>query len=382
MARRYFHDVKSACPKTTSQMRKIKVCFLIPSLKSGGIETYLLRFLKEQKDVIIATVLVRNNSSGELYDDYLDTNAKIVFKPLGYFSLSALIWYYKFFMNQKYDTICDFNANFAGLPMLLAKLAGVEKRISFYRQGSNHFKMNSFKTLYNYLMNRLVYKYSTAIFANSSAGLEFFFPKEYLIDDRFKVIRNGIKIEDYLKNNNEKKVLRKKLDLPEDKFIIGHTGRYTAAKNHEYFLKVAKKLVMEDQNLHFVLIGYDTTLLLPFIQQLELEDYFTVLEFKRNIPEYLAAFDLYFFPSVTEGQPNALIEAMVAGLPIVASDIPSIKECFEKDRKNCLIDPYDENSAIEKIRVVKESPHHYTNQTFAVAHFNANIQFAEFKNNL
>ena len=242
--------------------KKINVCFLIPSLKSGGIETYLLRFLNHNKGKIDATVLIRNSSSGELYDSYKATEEKIIFRPLGYFNISAMHWYYRFFKAQKFDTVCDFNANFAGLPMLLSKFAGVKKRIPFYRQGSDHFKKSRGKQFYNKLMNRLVHKYSTAILANSVAGLEFFFPYEYPKDSRFKVIKNGVAISDYLNNKVTKKEVRKQLELPENAFIIGHTGRFTPAKNHFFLLEVVKKLSDQNNNIHLVLIGNDTNQLL------------------------------------------------------------------------------------------------------------------------
>lgn len=362
--------------------KKINVCFLIPSLKSGGIETYLLRFLNHNKGKIDATVLIRNSSSGELYDSYKATGAKIIFRPLGYFNISAMHWYYRFFKAQKFDTVCDFNANFAGLPMLLSKFAGVKKRIPFYRQGSDHFKKSRGKQFYNKLMNRLVYKYSTAILANSVAGLEFFFPNEYPKDSRFKVIKNGVAISDYLNNKVTKKEVRKQLELPENAFIIGHTGRFTPAKNHFFLLEVVKKLSDQNNNIHLVLIGNDTNQLLPRIKELNMLEKCTILGYKSNIPEYLKAFDLFFFPSVTEGQPNALIEAMVSGLPIATSNIPSIKECLPIYRQDCLIDPFSVNTTVEKITEIMMIPEKYTYQEFAIQNFDAEIQFGEFMKNL
>ena len=357
---------------------KIKVCFLIPSLKSGGIETYLLRFLNSQKDTINATVLVRNYEKGDLYDSYIATGAEIILKPLGYFNPLAINFYYKLFKNRKFETVCDFNANFAGIPMLVSKVAGTKKRITFYRQGSDHFKKSFFKQSYNKIMNRLVYKFSTNIFANSAAGLKFFFPKEHLTDNRFQVIRNGVKLENYLNNDQSKQEIRAELNLPIDAYIIGHTGRFTPAKNHFFLLDVVKILVEQDKKVFLVLIGNDTEQLLPRIKELEISENCSVLGYQNTIPKYLKAFDLYFFPSVTEGQPNALIEAMVTGLPIAASNIPSIKECLPSDKLGCLIDPYDVSATASKILEIKENPKKYVFQNFAIENFDANRQFAEF----
>ncbi len=364
------------------EKNKLKVCFLIPSLQSGGIETYLLRFLKHQKNALNATVLVRNSEKGELFDSYKATGANIILKPLGYFSPSGMHFYYKLFKNQKFNTVCDFNANFAGIPMLLAKLAGVKKRITFYRQGSDHFKKSKPKEIYNRLVNRLVYKYSTTVLANSSAGLEFFFPKEYPNDGRFKVIRNGVTVSDYINNTKTKKQLRQELQLPENAFIIGHTGRFTPAKNHFFLLNVAKRLIDKDADVHLVLIGNETQELIPRIVELDIRNNVTVLGYKSNIPDYLQAFDLYFFPSITEGQPNALIEAMIAGLPIAASNIPSIKECLPANAEGSLIDPYNVETTVNKILEIKENPEAYTFQKFAIESFDSEIRFEEFMKNL
>jgi glycosyltransferase involved in cell wall biosynthesis len=361
---------------------KKKICFLIPSVKSGGIETYLLRFLKSQKDELDATVLVRNSSKGELYEAYQGTGATIIFKPLGYFNFQAINWYYQFFKKEKFDTVCDFNANFAGIPMYLSKIAGVKKRITFYRQSSHHFKKSALRLAYTNYLNRLVYKYSTDIFSNSLSGFKFFFPKEYSGDNRFKVIKNGVDISDFANVNLNKSHLRETLDLPKDKFIIGHTGRFAEAKNHYFLLDVASELISENKNFYFVLIGNDTNKLLPYCIKLGIEGNIKILGYKNNIPEYLKAFDMFFFPSITEGQPNALIEAMIAGLPTVASNIPPIVECLPPDRLDCLIALNDVTATALKIVKVKNNPENYIYSQYATQKFDAKVQFTIFKENL
>lgn len=361
---------------------KKKVCFLIPSVKSGGIETYLLRFLKLKGDEIDATVLVRNSKKGELYEAYKATGAIIIFKPLGYFNLKSINWYLQFFKKEKFDTVCDFNANFAGIPMYLSKIAAVNKRITFYRQSSHHFQKSALRLAYTNYLNRLVFKYSTDIFSNSLSGLQFFFANEYAKDNRFKVIKNGVDIEDFSTSINNKLELRESLELPKDKFIIGHTGRFAEAKNHLFLLDVASKLIAENNDYYFVLIGNDTNKLFPYCAKLGIENNVKILGYKSNISEYLKAFDMFFFPSITEGQPNALIEAMIAGLPIAASNIPPIVECLPADRLDCLIDLADANSAAHQIAQIRKNPENYIYSKFATENFDAKVQFQIFKENL
>jgi glycosyltransferase involved in cell wall biosynthesis len=66
-----------------------------------------------------------------------------------------------------------------------------------------------------------------------------------------------------------------------------------------------------------------------------------LLGYRKDVPRVLKSLDCFLFPSLTEGQPNALIEAMVSEIPIVASDIPSIKECVPSKIADTLKKPLD-----------------------------------------
>jgi glycosyltransferase involved in cell wall biosynthesis len=317
-----------------------KICFLIPSVASGGIEMYLLRYLNFIDDTKNITVLVRSNQKGELYEEYKATGVELKFLPLGYLSLSKIRQHYKYYKKQKFDVICDFNANFAGIPLLLAKRLKVTKRIAFYRQGSDHFKSSFIKNRVNKYMKRLVFKNATHILSNSHAALEFFFPERSSADMCFKVIYNGVNIAEYTIKES-KASIRAELGIPKNAFVIGHAGRLDKAKNHETILKVFQHLQQEEFKSFLVLCGRDTEKLVPKVEALGIQENTLVLGYRKDVPRVLKSLDCFLFPSLTEGQPNALIEALVSGIPIVASNIPSIRECvpgtFVKNLKN----PFD-----------------------------------------
>ena len=130
--------------------------------------------------------------------------------------------------------------NFAGLPLGIAWLARVKKRIVFYRGSTNHFKETPFRLLYNAGMRRLVLVFATKILSNSVAALDFFFPKRNRISERFEVIYNGMDMKKL--SQQGKKQLLQEFSLPSDAFIVGHTGRCNEAKNHDTILKVASEL--------------------------------------------------------------------------------------------------------------------------------------------
>lgn len=326
------------------------ICFLVTGLNAGGIENYVLRFLNYLPDKNNITVVVRDERKGDLYDKYIQTGVNLKFQGVGYINPLKLLRLYKFLKENNFDVVCDFNGNFAGLTILIAKFAGVKKRITFYRRSSNAFQESKLRLVYNRIMNKLVYKHSTDIFSNSRHALHFFFPNRSDDDNRFKVIPNGIDPEIFnIKESKEE--ARKILGIPGDKFIIGHIGRYDSSKNHKTIFEVAKLLTARNDNLIFVFCGRGTDSK-EFLEQLDkfsIKDFCIPLGLQKNIPLVLKSFDLFYFPSITEGQPNALIEAMMTGLPVIASDIPPIKEVIPESGHKFLVPAKDIEASVKII---------------------------------
>lgn len=124
----------------------VKVLFIVPSLDPGGIETYLLRFLKfiHKDEAIKPYLLVRNLNKGALYDQYEALEIPIYFQPLGYFNLKNIKYYFNLFKKQQFDTVCDFNANFAGMPIWLSKKSWHKKSNNILQTRQKSFSLLTF----------------------------------------------------------------------------------------------------------------------------------------------------------------------------------------------------------------------------------------------
>lgn len=356
----------------------MKICFLIPSVASGGIEIYLLRFLRFLKDASEITVIVRNSDKGELYHEYLETGVHLKFLPLGYVNPLKIWRHYHYYKQQKFDVICDFNANFAGIPMFLGSILNIPKRISFYRQGTNHFQPGLIRNWVNRLMKWLVYRNATNILSNSQAALEFFFHDRSINDHRFEVLYNGFNFQDF-EIVESKSEIRRELNIPVDSFVIGHVGRYDKAKNHEAILKVFQEIIREGLNCTLVLCGRDTEKLIPALKELGLEDKAIILGYRNDVPFVLKGLDCFLFPSITEGQPNALIEAMISGIPIVSSNIPSIKECVPKQVEKFLSTPSDTESHVRAILNIVNNVEDFKIPVEHLRMFESEVNFGLFK---
>ncbi|MBF6609193.1 MAG: glycosyltransferase [Flavobacterium sp.] len=366
-------------------IKKPKVLFLIPSVDAGGIETYLLRFIRFAQHELDIAVLVRNSARGDLYEQYAALGIDMHFMPLGYYNPKNWLRYYQFFKAHEFDVVCDFNANFAGLPLMLANWAGIQKRLVFYRQGRDHFDTGSLpKRLYSKAMNRLVYRNATGILSNSQANIDYFFADKHSGDPRFHVIYNGVDAKVYSDISIDRIQLRKQLGIPTQAYVVGHSGRLDPTKNHNTILDVATELIRRDPDYYFVFCGMNTERLQAEIDRRGISNNVKALGFRTDVPLLLKSFDLFYFPSLTEGQPNALIEALLAGLPFVASDIAPIREILPENLKQYLVSPLDKTAAIKLIDQLRTSSTYDTASTrdWATSFFSPVVRFEEFLNQI
>ena len=362
-----------------------KIVFLVTSLNSGGIENYLFRFLKHYEGHFIPIIICKNGVHGELYEKYSQIkNIQFYDGNLTYINIFLFYKLYQFLLKNKPHSICDFTGNFAGIPLLLAKLAGVEHRVAFYRGSTDHFHGGRIKNIFNLAMNHLVFKNATAILANSNLAIEYFFGNLNLNDSRLDVVYNGINASDFLNNKNN---LRVELNISKEQFVVAHIGRYDEAKNHITIMKVAKKLIELDKDYIIILCGKNVDKQFQNIidKDQSLNGRIKLLGYTKDVIKVLNTANCFYFPSITEGQPNALIEALVRGLPFVASNIKPISDIIPLDYQSQLIDPLNVELAVKKIQEIKESQELRENlnlSDWAIQNFDADRLFSQFKNKL
>ncbi|MCF2825871.1 MULTISPECIES: glycosyltransferase [unclassified Pseudoalteromonas] len=320
-------------------MSNKNIAFFVSGLDSGGIENYLLRFLQyKHKAFNNIYVYCKSGKGGQLEGRYLELyNVTVIKEALPFIGKDQYKALKRFLIKHNVDAVCDFTGNFSGRVLYIAKSIGISKRIAFYRGSKDHFKRSLLKNLYNSWVKSLVYKNSSDILSNSKAAFDYFFPYQWKNDNRFAVIYNGINTALFLEETSN---LREEMLIPDDAFVIGHTGRFNEAKNHQTILQVADKIISKYDDVYFILCGNGVKCgVESYFAERKLPNRILAYDNRDDIPKFLNTMDCYFFPSLTEGQPNALIEAMVMGLPFVASNIPSIAETVITDSK--LNEPLD-----------------------------------------
>jgi glycosyltransferase involved in cell wall biosynthesis len=367
-------------------MKLKKILFVLPTLSAGGSENYTFRFIKHNLKEFDFHVLSLNSERGDLYIQFENLNIPIYHQSLGYFNLKKMKSFYSLLKENNYDTICTFNGNFGGISLTIAKYAGVKNRLAFYRRSTNAFGNNVLKLLYNTFVSGLVRKNANIILSNSEAAFKNFHSDIYQKNKKYKVIRNGVSANDF-NIARSKEEAREALGLDQNIFIIGHVGRYDPAKNHETIFKVIQKFKEDNDNVKvkFVFCGKGTDSE-QFLNQLKvkgIEDIVVALGLRNDLPLVYKALDVFYFPSITEGQPNALIEAMISGLPVVTSNIPPILEALPEAASVSTLDPKNVNAAFKILKCFYNNDIDeilYQHQKWAILNFDPILRFNEFKN--
>ena len=356
-----------------------RVCFLIYNLEPGGLQQYLLRLIIFSKGKMDATLIVKSGKGGILLDNFLALNVHVININVGWANIFGWWKVFSIFRKNRFHSVCDMTGNFGGLYLFLANLAGINKRVAKYGLSSNHFEPSFLKAKYNAFVNYLVFKNATKIVSNSTTALNYFFPYRTVNESRCKVIFNGLDAAPY--SCEKDFTIREALGISAQSFVIGNVGRFDSKKNQQAVLEMAQVSIKNQKDFHYIICGLRTEELQQLIEAENLGKFVHVLGYRNDIPTVLRNFDVFYFPTLTEGQPNALIEALISGLPIIASNISPIKEVLPNFLYSQLIEPDDIESAYQKVLEIYEGIYPYEKKeirNWAARQFNPVKQFGDF----
>lgn len=229
------------------------------------------------------------------------------------------------------------NSAVMAIELFLAYLRGIKIRIAHCHNSTcNHLKLH--KLMYP-VFNNLY----TQGFACSGLAAKWLFREK-----RSYIIPNAFDIERFRFDEQVRNEIRKQLYI-ENKFVIGHIGRFNVQKNHPFILKVFQKIAEINPKAYLLLVGdgSDSQHVRELIQEHPYHNRIIDYGETRETEKIYAAMDVFFFPSKHEGLGIALLEAQMNGLPCVSSDVVP-QEVIIGDRVKLL-------SLDEDIEVWKES---------------------------
>lgn len=159
----------------------------------------------------------------------------------------------------------------------------------------------------------------TDFVACSDLAAQWMFPN--VDKNNLRLIHNGIELEKFRYNEDDRKIARKELGLT-DELLIGHIGRFAYQKNHEYILKIFREALKLNPKAKLLLIGKGPMekRIKELSEEMELMPKIIFYGTSNNIEHLLQAMDVFVLPSHFEGLPIVGVEAQAAGTPTIFSD--------------------------------------------------------------
>lgn len=148
---------------------------------------------------------------------------------------------------------------------------------------------------------------------------------------------------------------KERLGIKEGNFVVGFAGRLIKRKGWEEFVLAANKIVKSgNEEISFVIAGdgEDREKMLTMIKELGLFQYIKYLAYVSDMVWFYSIIDCFVMPSHLEGMGLTQIEAQSMGVPVIASDVPVLKESINDYENGLLFKVKEENDLAEKIRIL------------------------------
>lgn len=323
----------------------------IKLLQSMGYEVHCASNFEHERDVDAKSILEKLNVTIHQID--------IARSPFSARNLNAYRQLKTLMQQERFDLV-DCHTPMGGVLARLAAKATKTAPVLYTAHGFHFYKGCPLK-------NRLIYETIERWMARYTDGLITINEEDYqaaksfhLRGKAYKIPGVGIDVKGIHDLKVDRAQKRQELGVPEDAFVMLSVGDLIPRKNHIVALRAFAQANIP--NSYYLLCGNGELkeMLQEESRKLNVADRVIFLGFRNDVSEILHVVDLFCFPSLQEGLPVALMEAMAAGVPCIASRIRGNVDLMEKAQDNYLID----NNALmyaEKIKTLAMNELEYMN---------------------
>ena len=321
-------------------MNRILIFGLDNSL--NGVNTYITNFIENMNlknyeiDLLVinglnkmyAEKIKKNNCIKKIY--YIDIFRKNIFKTLK--------TSYELFKKNQYDILyANISATEMFVYFLFAKKFSPNTKIILHSHNSNLDSI--FFKICHYLFRPYILKNADEFLTCSEKAGNFMYGRKMMKSGKVKLINNSINFSKFYFNETNRKKIREKFEIS-DEFLIGHVGRFDKQKNHKFILKLFYLYKKINKKVKIILIGDGPRkgIIQKEIKKYKLERDIIIINGCDNVNEIYHAMDLFILPSLYEGLPIVGLEAQIAGLTCIFSDLISNKL---KISNNCIFLPLE-----------------------------------------
>jgi glycosyltransferase involved in cell wall biosynthesis len=330
--------------------RKFSILLFGTQMAIGGAQKLLLdqaRWFHAQGHAVTAVFFYDKQGLQQLWQQGLgfplltlsviDADGGLAAKAWALVSGLAKLW--RVLRQGHFDVIETFTYDSNLLALPVAWLAGVRVRIATHHGAIEGFP-RWIERLHAWLINAGV---ANALVSVSNKTLEQAVAAG-VNPARNVVIHNGIPSMPLEKTHRTE--VRQEMGLEREGLLILSVGRLVFQKGHEYLVQAMPQILAHYPGTKVVILGEGglRPALEAQIANLNLGDRVTLLGNRNDIGRFLASADVFVLPSRWEGLPVALLEAMEAGLPAVATRVEGVDEVLEDRQQGLLVPPENANA--------------------------------------
>ena len=330
-------------PVTYSQQDSPRVLMFIQSLELGGSETQCVEVARQLKEEGYSVTVGYLRGGGPLEARLNETGLEHIEFPvrgslLRPSTIVQMLRLAAFLRKRNFGVVHtnDLYSNLFAVPA--AWLARVPVIISSRRDMGRWW----WYTPVRRKILKKIQAFSTRILVNSDAIRQELITRDGFPQDKIHVVYNGIDREKFAQTAGDRKLLLPGLTA-NHKLIVMVANMHIGVKGHSDLIEAARTIHEACPEARILLAGDGE--MRPFFQDqvkaAGLEEMFMFLGHRTDIPGLLACCDIGVLASRSEGLPNAVLEYMAAGLPVVATTVGGLPEIIEDETSGLLVPPED-----------------------------------------
>lgn len=294
----------------------------------GATMCFFKEFIEELINDGHTVDIATNDSIRKPPECYTQLGCRIISLPCSRFpinigNLKSISLIRELVKNEKYDIVHCHTPIAAACTRIACRKLRISQGVKvFYTAHGFHFYKGAPKKnwIVYYPIEKFCARYTDKLITINKEDYELA-KKKLKPKEVYYVPGVGINISKFANVNVDKNAKRKDIGVPETAFLLVSVGELINRKNHILILQALKEL--NNINIHYLIVGKGPLLtnLKDFVNINNMSDRVHFLGYRTDIAELYKASDVCCFPSLHEGLPVALMEAMACGLPIVCSKI-------------------------------------------------------------
>jgi glycosyltransferase involved in cell wall biosynthesis len=329
----------------------MRIVFFIDHLRADGTQHFLRQLVAglAARGHVLAIVCLNDSWDAIVVEDLQSAGAEI--RIVGqralvgvYGIVTALIW----LRARHFDALVTLLFTSDVLGRLLGWLANIRLVVSSIRARNTHYAW------WQRLAVRLTMPLADLVVLNSANASDFAVAHEGVQRARMVVIPNGVAVGGNAVLAQAQ--LRAELGLPSAGPLLGSVGRLTHQKGFDVLLHALALLPNPDCCLVLFGTGEEQQRLQNLADTLGIRGRVAFAGYRHDAAQLLGALDVYVHPARFEGMPNALLEAMAAGRPIVATNVDGNRELICDQTLGWLVPPDDATVLAQQIASALENP--------------------------